>query len=96
MFTTLKYAIFIWLALVNLVTFVMVWNDKRRAQRGKWRVQEKTLFKAGFVGGVFGLIYGMRKFRHKTAKGSFLAMTLLIVLVNAAYWYLIVFYVAWW
>lgn len=94
--TEIKWVIFGWLALINLITFVAVWNDKRRAERGKWRIQEKTLWNFGFLGGVIGLIYGMRKFRHKTAKSSFLGMTVLIFLVNLAYWYLIISYVMWW
>ncbi len=78
-----------YLVIVNLFTFLVVWNDKRRAQRGKWRVKEGTLYKLGLAGGIWGLIFGMRRFRHKTSKASFLVVTTLIFGVNLVYYYLI-------
>ena len=37
-------ALLIYLALINLTTFIIYGADKRRARQGKWRVPEKTLF----------------------------------------------------
>ena len=34
----------VWLAVINLLTFIVYGADKRRARKGKWRVPEKTLF----------------------------------------------------
>ena len=45
--------------------------DKRQAQDGNWRTPEKTLFMITFLGGGFGTIAGMYKFRHKTKKLRF-------------------------
>ena len=37
-------ALLIYLALINLTTFIIYGADKHRARQGKWRVPEKTLF----------------------------------------------------
>lgn len=75
-----------WLALINLIAFVAVWRDKRKAEQGAWRIQERTLWTMGALGGVWGMIVGMRRFRHKTRKLSFLIVTTLLVLLNLGYY----------
>jgi uncharacterized membrane protein YsdA (DUF1294 family) len=76
-----------WLALINLIAFIAIWRDKRRAEKGQWRISEKTLYTFGALGGVWGMLYGMRTFRHKTRKLSFLAISSLLVLLNLGYYY---------
>ena len=56
----------VWLAVINLLTFIVYGADKRRARRGKWRVPEKTLFLLPLLGGSVGALLGMRVFHHKT------------------------------
>ena len=56
----------IYLAVINLLTFIVYGADKRRARRGKWRVPEKTLFLLPLLGGSIGALLGMRVFHHKT------------------------------
>lgn len=56
----------VWLAVINLLTFLVYGADKRRARRGKWRVPEKTLFLLPLLGGSIGALLGMRVFHHKT------------------------------
>ena len=56
----------VWLAVINLLTFIVYGADKRRARKGKWRVPEKTLFLLPLLGGSVGGILGMRVFHHKT------------------------------
>ena len=56
----------IYLAVINLLTFIVYGADKRRARKGKWRVPEKTLFLLPLLGGSIGALLGMRVFRHKT------------------------------
>ena len=60
--------IVVYLIVINLIGFFMMWWDKRQAQKGNWRTPEKTLFMITFLGGGFGTIAGMYKFRHKTKK----------------------------
>ena len=55
-----------YLALVNLVAFVVYGADKRRARRDRRRVSEKTLFLLALAGGSAGAWAGMYTFRHKT------------------------------
>lgn len=56
----------VYLAVINLATFIVYGADKRRARKGKWRVPEKTLFLLPLLGGSIGALLGMRTFRHKT------------------------------
>ena len=56
----------VWLAVINLLTFIVYGADKRRARKVKWRVPEKTLFLLPLLGGSIGALLGMRVFHHKT------------------------------
>lgn len=56
-----------WLALVNVIAFLMMWSDNRRAKRdGARRISERALFLSAILGGSVGAILGMRLFHHKT------------------------------
>lgn len=66
----IKY-ILIYLLIINLIGFFIMWWDKRQAKMGNWRTPEKTLFMITLLGGGFGTIAGMYKFRHKTKKLRF-------------------------
>ena len=55
-----------YLICVNLGAFAAMWADKRRAQRGRWRISEKALFLFPVLGGALGGLLGMRVFHHKT------------------------------
>ncbi len=66
----MKYFI-IYLIIINLLAFLAMYIDKRRAQYGKWRIKEHTLFVLAFLGGSIGAIVGMYAFRHKTQKARF-------------------------
>ena len=56
----------LYLLIVNMVGFVLMGVDKRRARRDQWRISEKTLFLPPLLGGAVGAILGMRVFHHKT------------------------------
>lgn len=64
-------AIGIYLAFVNVAAFVMYGADKRRAQRGLWRIPERTLLAIALLGGGLGALLGMLVFHHKTRKLRF-------------------------
>ena len=74
----------IWLAAVNLMTYVMYWWDKRRAVKGKRRVSERELVAWALVGGTPAAFLAMRRFRHKTQKSSFRRLFWLIVAAQLA------------
>lgn len=63
--------IIIYLIVINLMAFCAMWWDKRRAQKGEWRISEAGLFTLVLLGGGIGGIAGMYIFRHKTKKLKF-------------------------
>ena len=74
----------VWLAVINLLTFIVYGADKRRARKGKWRVPEKTLFLLPLLGGSIGALLGMRVFHHKTKHWYFVWCIPLILLAQIA------------
>lgn len=63
--------IVIYLIIINLLGFFMMWLDKQKAKKGRWRIPENTLFLYALLGGSIGTISGMYLFRHKTKKLKF-------------------------
>ena len=63
--------IIIYLVAINVIGFLAMFIDKKKAQRGDWRIPEKTLFGITLLGGGIGTIAGMYTFRHKTKKLKF-------------------------
>ena len=73
-----------WLLLWSIVAFIAMGADKRKARKGKWRVQEATLFLFALLGGGLGATLGMHVFHHKTKHWYFrwgLPLILLVQLV---------------
>ena len=64
-------AIVIYLAAINVITFIMFGADKARAVKGKWRISETALILATLLGGSIGALAGMRIFHHKTRHRKF-------------------------
>ena len=82
-----------YLAVMCLLAFVLCGIDKWKAQRGRWRVPEKTLFLLAALLGSPGVLLGMYLFRHKTLHRVFrvgvpviLAVQLLLAAAIALYW----------
>ena len=61
----------IYFIVINIIGFLIMYIDKQRAKKGKWRIPEKTLFIITALGGGIGTIAGMYTFRHKTQKVAF-------------------------
>ena len=61
----------IYLIIINLITFLAMFIDKKKAEQSKWRISEKALFILAIFGGSVGGIAGMYIFRHKTKKKYF-------------------------
>lgn len=61
----------LYLLIINAAAFLLMLIDKRRAQKNKWRIPEKTLFASAILGGSIGALAGMYTFRHKTQHLSF-------------------------
>ena len=67
----LSEMLLIYLIVVNIIGFLIMLIDKKKAEKGKWRIQEKTIFIVTLLGGGIGTISGMYIFRHKTKKLQF-------------------------
>lgn len=63
--------IIIYFVVINIIGFFIMYIDKQKAKKGKWRIPEKTLFIITALGGGIGTIAGMYVFRHKTQKIAF-------------------------
>lgn len=73
--------ILLYLVMINIIGFFMMWSDKRKAKKGKWRIPEQTLFIVTAIGGGIGTIAGMYTFRHKTKKLKFtIGLPVLLIL----------------
>ena len=64
-------AIAIYLAAINVITFIMFGADKARAAKGRWRISESALILEALLGGSIGALAGMRIFHHKTKHRKF-------------------------
>ena len=60
-----------YLILINIVTFVVYADDKRRAKKHSWRTSESTLVILALIGGSLGALLAMLLFRHKTQHTQF-------------------------
>lgn len=67
---------------MNILGFLLMLSDKQRAQRGRWRIRERTLFLVAVLGGSLGCILGMWLFHHKTKHLYFTLGMPLILLVQ--------------
>lgn len=73
--------IIIYLIVINLIAFLSMFIDKKKAKWGRWRIPENTLFLYAILGGTIGSIVGMYTFRHKTKKPKFyVGMPVLLIL----------------
>ena len=60
-----------YLLIINIIGFFAMGIDKKKAEKMKWRIPEKTFFLITLFGGGIGTIAGMYTFRHKTKKKYF-------------------------
>lgn len=73
-----------YLAIVNVVTFVVYGVDKWKARRSKWRIPEATLLGLAAIGGSIGAWMGMWAWHHKTMHLKFKYGVPLILAVQIA------------
>ena len=81
------------IAVMNLVSFALMGIDKRRAQRGAWRISEKALFLTTACFGGLGGVMGMRLFHHKTKHWYFWFFNILGLIWQVALPILYVIYI---
>lgn len=66
----MKYLIY-YLIIINIISLLVMYYDKSRALRHKWRVPERQLFLLALIFGSPGILGGMYIFRHKTKHSKF-------------------------
>lgn len=84
-------AALLYLAAVNLITFLAYGLDKMKAKRDAWRIKESTLLLLAAIGGSLGALLGMQVFHHKTRHRKFTIGVPLILLAQialAVWWFL--------
>ena len=65
-FIMLYLILILYLLVINVIGFLIMGIDKKRAIRGAYRISEATLFTIALIGGSIGTIRGMYHYRHKT------------------------------
>ena len=58
--------LFIYLAIINAISFLLMLVDKYKAKKNLWRIPERTLMGFAAIGGSIGALAGMYLVRHKT------------------------------
>lgn len=76
--------LFIYLAIINVLTFCLYGIDKRRAIHSRWRISEATLLWMAVLGGSLGAWLGMRVWHHKTQHKKFRYGIPLIIIAQIA------------
>lgn len=74
----------LFLALLNLVTFLVYGMDKYKARQDLPRIAERTLLLLAVLGGSLGALLGMHIFHHKTRHWYFRYGIPLILLAQLA------------
>ncbi|MCI8342140.1 MAG: DUF1294 domain-containing protein [Firmicutes bacterium] len=75
---------------VNVVLFAVMWMDKLRAKKEKWRVPESTLFVVALLGGGIGGFGAMAAFHHKNRKIVFYLIFGISTMLHAAILYFMI------
>ena len=70
---------------INLIGFILMFIDKRKAILKKWRIKENTLLLISLIGGCFGILLGMNIFKHKTKKAKFKLVYLFSIIYIALF-----------
>lgn len=82
----LTYLIAAYFIIMNIAGLLVMYMDKHKARKHKWRIPEKTLFIVSLLGGSIGTWSGMYIFRHKTKHWYFVVgMPLILILQTGLY-----------
>jgi len=78
----MREAIIVVVLLANLAGVAMIALDKRRAGLDRRRISELALVLPVMLGGWPGVLWAMKRFRHKTQKRSFQWKLALAILMS--------------
>lgn len=85
----LSKLLIVYLLIINIISFLVMGIDKRKARKHAFRIPESSLFFLALIGGAAGSIVGMYLFHHKTRHLSFvIGMPLILILhILIGVWY---------
>ena len=63
--------LYIYVVIINVITFFVYGLDKNKAKARQWRIPEAQLIFLAVIGGSVGALAGMKVFHHKTRKPKF-------------------------
>jgi len=75
--------LFLYLLIINAVSFLLMLADKKRATKKRWRIPERVLIGTAIAGGSLGTLLAMNLFHHKTKKQLFYAGIPLLFLLQS-------------
>ena len=81
-----------YLVIISIVAFLCYGIDKGQARRGGYRISEKFLLTLSILGGAFGGLFGMKRFRHKTKHLQFIVVNFLGIVLHVVILILIAIY----
>ena len=87
---TIPQLFIIFIAILNLVSFILVYIDKQKSITHSERLPEVDFFVWGIFFSSFGVLAGMFVFHHKTQKLNFVFGIGLLLLQQIALAYLII------
>ncbi len=87
----MKYFIY-YLIIMNLIAVIVTVHDKNAAQRGVWRVKERTLMLLSALGGAPAMYLTMLTIHHKMRKPLFMIGIPLIFVLELAVLFLVLRY----
>lgn len=79
---TLAFVLLAYAVLINMLTAMLYWLDKRAAQANLRRISERSLIFCAIIGGSLGVFWASKKFQHKTKKQPFSNYMLAIQVVH--------------
>lgn len=61
----------LYLAIINIIAYIVYGIDKLKSKKGKWRIPESTLLLLAIIGGSIGAWCGVKFWHHKTMHKKF-------------------------
>lgn len=74
---------------INLIAFLTIYIDKKKAINRKWRIKESSLIFLSIIGGSLGTYIGMYTFRHKIRHLKFNLGIPIIILFQLSIYFLL-------
>ncbi len=79
-----------YLVIINVLSLLLMHADKKKAQKGAWRIPEATLLGVAALGGSLGALIGMQAFHHKTRHIKFQLGLPLMLFAHVAFLMLLI------